>query len=248
MSEKEWFQDYFDSSYSELILDSIKEEFTNEQVSMLETLLELKPSDKVLDLFCGKGRHAIPLARKGFQVTAVDLVPEYIETIQNISEMEKLNINTIVRDARTINFEKEFNKAYLMFTSFGYFSDAENLELLHTIHKSLKKSGLLLIDIENRDYIVKHFIHEKWREKDFGFLLERHKFFPLPSRQHTKRILVMKDGTTKESFRDLRLYSAHEIITLAKSANLELVKIVGDYDSRPFQINSPRIIAVFKAS
>lgn len=247
MSEKEWFKEYFDSSYSQLILDSITDEFTKIQISLLETLLDLKSSDKILDLFCGKGRHAIALSRKHYQITAIDLIPEYIQFIQKIAEAENLKIQSFIQDARNINFIDEFDKAYLMFTSFGYFTDLENLQLLKLIRLSIKKFGLLLIDIENRDYILKHFIHEKWREKEFGYLLERHKFFPQTSRQHTKRLLVMNDKTTKESFRDLRLYSAHEIINLAESAQFEMKQIVGDYDSRPFQVNSPRIICVFKA-
>lgn len=247
MIEKEWFREYFDSNYSQLILDSISDEFTSIQITLLETLLQLNPTDKIMDLFCGKGRHAIPLAKKGFQITAIDLVPDYIQFIQKIAEAENLKIKAIVQDARKIEYHQEFDRVYLMFTSFGYFTNIENAELLQTIHHALKKSGLLLLDIENRDYILKHFIHEKWREKEFGYLLERHKFFPLTSRQHTKRLLVMNDGSTKEFFRDLQLYSAHEMIKVAKDASFEIAQIVGDYDMSPFQINSPRIIAVFKA-
>ena len=74
---------------------------------------------------------------------------------------------------------------------------------LKKLKLAIKKGGLLLIDIENRDYILKNFIYEKWREKEFGLLLERHKFIPETSRQTTRRVQFFTDGTQKESHRDL---------------------------------------------
>lgn len=247
MSQKEWFEEYFNEDYAELILDSITPEFTSAQVRLIKDFLELKPSDKILDACCGKGRHAIALAREGYHITALDFVPAYTHYIDTISSQENLKIETLTTDIRKITFEQQFQKAYLMFTSFGYFKDSENEDLLNKLHQSIQKGGLLLIDIENRDYILKNFIYEKWRDKDFGLLLERHKFYPETSRQTTRRIQHRIDGTRKDSWRDLRLYSAHELLQIAKKANFELVKILGDYNGSNFQINSPRIIAALKA-
>ena len=247
MNHADWFTDYFTEEYAQLILDAITPEFTKAQVDLLEDLLTLQPTDNILDVCCGKGRHALALARKGYQVTALDFVPAYTDSIQKTVDAENLTVQTITMDVRQISFERQFDKAYLMFTSFGYFSDAENEYLLLRLQHSLNKGGLLLVDIENRDYILKNFIYEKWREKEFGLLLERHKFFPETSRQMTRRVQYFKDGSQKESLRDLRLYSLHELLHLAKKAELKPIKIVGDYNGKPFQINSPRIIAVFQA-
>jgi SAM-dependent methyltransferase len=246
MDKLEWFEEYFNEAYSELILESIAPEFTTSQVELLELNLELKSNDQIFDVCCGKGRHAIALARKGYSITALDFVPSYTDFIQKISNVEDLSIQTFTMDVRQISFEHQFDKAYLMFTSFGYFSDKENEHLLFQLKQSLKKGGLLLIDIENRDYILKNFIYEKWREKEFGLLLERHRFFPETSRQTTRRIQYFKDGTQKESLRDLRLYSLHELLHIAHKAGFKLVKTLGDYNGKPFQINSPRIITVFQ--
>lgn len=245
--KNDWFVDYFDKEYADLILDSITPEFTKIQVDLLIDSLSLGVGDQILDVCCGKGRHAIELARKGFSLAALDFVPTYLEEIQQIAIHENLALQTFTMDVRNISFEHQFDKAYLMFTSFGYFSDLENNQLLMNLNMALKKGGLLLIDIENRDYILKNFIYEKWREKEFGLLLERHKYFPETSHQTTRRIQYFKDGTQKESHRDLRLYSLHELLAIASKANLKVVKIMGDYNAKPFQINSPRIIAIFQS-
>jgi cyclopropane fatty-acyl-phospholipid synthase-like methyltransferase len=247
MNHTDWWKEYFNEDYADLILDAITPEFTKIQVELLIETLSLKPNDQILDICCGKGRHALELAKRGFTLTALDFVPSYTEEIQQKANRENLPVQTCTMDVRNISFDQKFDKAYLMFTSFGYFSDYENNQLLVSIHSSLKKRGLLLIDIENRDYLLKNFIYEKWREKDFGLLLERHKFFPETSRQTTRRVQYYKDGTQKESLRDLRLYSLHELLTMTCSAGFNTVKILGDYNGKPFQINSPRIIALLEA-
>lgn len=54
-------------------------EDTNRQVNFLIDKLELKGNEKILDLACGFGRHSLELARRGYDVTGVDITPKYIE-------------------------------------------------------------------------------------------------------------------------------------------------------------------------
>lgn len=241
-----WTKDYFDAWYGELILDTISPEVTQEQGLLLIKLLELAPEKKVIDLGCGKGRHALYLSREGYQVTALDFCSVYLDQLKTKKEEENLPISIIEMDMRNWVETESYDAAYLMFTSFGYFSDSENEQLLQNIASSLKKHGRLVIDIENRDYIVKFFIHEKWREKENGLLLERHKFFPLTSILSTKRIMIQTNNEKRVAFRQYRLYSAHELVAIAEKAGLSLVHAMGDYSGIPFQINSPRMLFTFQ--
>lgn len=52
---------------------------TEQQVDFLVRTLNLRGDEKILDLACGYGRHALSFARRGFSVTGVDLTPAYIE-------------------------------------------------------------------------------------------------------------------------------------------------------------------------
>lgn len=244
-TDNEWFKDYFNHDYQSWILETIKEDLTLKQVELLESALSLQTDSKILDLFCGIGRHAITLAQKEFDVTAIDLVDTYINHLQQKSK-DLPSLKSICMDARDIEYFEAFDAIYLMFTSFGYFSDTENEKMMKKIALALKSKGRVLIDLENRDYILQHFIHEKWRNKDSGYLLERHLFNPMNSRQKTKRIWVDKDGSSKSYTRDLRLYNAHEILNMAEKYQLKLVYIWGDYNKKPFNVHSPRMIFTFE--
>lgn len=244
-SENEWFKDYFNHDYQSWILETIKEELTLTQIELLEIALSLQADSKILDLFCGIGRHAITLAQKEFDVTAIDLVDTYINHLQQKSK-DLPKLKSICMDARDIEYLEAFDAIYLMFTSFGYFSDIENEKMMEKITLALKPRGRVLIDLENRDYILQNFIHEKWRNKDEGYLLERHTFNPMNSRQKTRRIWVDKEGNSKSYTRDLRLYNAHEILNLAEKCQLKLVYLWGDYHKKPFNVHSPRMIFTFE--
>lgn len=243
--ETNWFKSYFDEFYDDYILSEIPEELTEKQVCLIEETLELKKKDKILDLFCGVGRHSIALAKRDYYVTAIDYSPLYIEKLKKRAKELNLLINAIAMDAREINFKEEFDAIILMFVSFGYFCDYENEELLKELALALRVGGKILLDLENRDYILNHFIREKWREKNYGLILERHKFDPMRSRQKTKRIIISNSGEKRETLRDIRLYSAHELIAIAKNAGLKAYKLYGDYDKTPFHLNAPRLLFSF---
>lgn len=53
-------------------------EDTKRQVDFLIDKLELKGNERILDLACGFGRHSLEFARRGYEVTGVDITPAYI--------------------------------------------------------------------------------------------------------------------------------------------------------------------------
>ena len=48
-------------------------EDTNRQVDFLIKQLHLKGTEKILDLACGFGRHSLEFARRGYDVTGIDI-------------------------------------------------------------------------------------------------------------------------------------------------------------------------------
>ena len=84
-------------------------EDTRRQVDFLIEKLELKESEKVLDLACGFGRHSLELARRGFDVIGVDITADYIDYANEQAKKENLNAYFICSDIREISFQGEFD-------------------------------------------------------------------------------------------------------------------------------------------
>ena len=84
-------------------------EDTKHQVDFLVEKLGIKGNEKILDLACGFGRHSLELARRGYDVTGVDITPEYVEYATTQAQAENLNARFICSDIRDVNFINQFD-------------------------------------------------------------------------------------------------------------------------------------------
>ncbi len=76
--------------------------------SQVEKITELTEPTTVLELGCGNGRNSIYLARKGFDVTAIDFSKIGIEKLQQSAKEENLDIQTEIADIRDIKLGIEY--------------------------------------------------------------------------------------------------------------------------------------------
>jgi SAM-dependent methyltransferase len=121
---------------------------TIREVDFLIEVMELSGCEKILDLACGFGRHAVELSRRGFSVVGVDITREYIEEAERTALSEGLNPRFICSDIRDFSYSEEYDVVLNMSDgAIGYLEDEyENLKIFNIIVSSLKKSG-------------KHFMH-----------------------------------------------------------------------------------------
>ncbi len=238
----DWTKKYFDEFYLKYFLLNQSEETTKKQVSLI--VKYAKEGAKILDAGCGLGRHSIKLGEKGYEVLGIDSSPLYVEYAKKEAGKRNLkNVSFKTEDVRKISYEDKFDLVISMWSSFGYFDDETNFDIIKRFRRALKKGGKVLIDIENRDYILKYFIRETFREKDGLFILERRRFHPLTSVVTTHRYVV-GNSLRKEYLRNIRIYSATEMINLFRAAGLEISEVSGDYDGTKFGENSKRIIII----
>jgi SAM-dependent methyltransferase len=223
--------------------DILTPELSKKQVEFLVRELNLKPPMKILDLACGFGRHSNLLAKMGFCVTGVDLMDGFLEIAKKEAEKLGVSVNYIKMDMREIAFEEEFDLVILLFTSFGYFSDRENLKVLINIWRALKKGGLFTFDIPNRDILIKNYLPYVVHEKEGNFLIDLHRFDPLTGRLYNKRY-VIRDGEVKYKPFFVRLYNPTEIRDYLERAGFNLKHIYKNWDGEPFDSESQRMIIV----
>ena len=122
-----------------------------EEVDPLLRLIGMRPQT-ILDLCCGPGRFAIPLARRGFRVTGVDRTTFFLDKAKERAAAENVEVTWVQEDMRTYVQPNAFDLAISMFTSFGYFDDKEeDLTVLRNIFDSLRPGGMLVMDVMGRN-------------------------------------------------------------------------------------------------
>ncbi|MCX7968299.1 MAG: methyltransferase domain-containing protein [Armatimonadetes bacterium] len=242
----QWYREFFDDLYLQVYQPFEKPEQVRHEVDFIVRALDLPKGAKVLDLCCGQGRHSLELARRGFQVVGVDLSEALLYAAKQRAEREGLTITFLQSDMRDIDFVNEFDAVINMFTSFGYLeNEAEDGKVLEKVSQALKEGGKFLLDVMNRDWLVRNFQPMGWRADDEGwFVLEERTFDHLSGRVETRWIFIARDGVRYERLSSIRLYTASELRTMLERAGLQVINLFGDYDGSTYTWDSQRLIIV----
>ncbi|EAX46576.1 Methyltransferase type 11 [Thermosinus carboxydivorans Nor1] len=215
---------------------------TDQEVQFITTVLNLPPTSSILDLYCGYGRHAIELAKLGFNVTGVDATKAFLDIASQKAEEEGVVVTFAQCDMRELDYCEEFDAVINMFAAFGYFSDAENIDVLKRVAKALRPHGLFLIDLLNRDWMVRNSLNRYWRHPSGEYVLS----YKVELNQGVaimKRELVnlLTGAKTQYEF-VLRAYSLAEITAILAQAGFYVKQTYGGFDYRTYGVEAPRMI------
>jgi SAM-dependent methyltransferase len=110
------------------------------------------PVQSILDMGCGTGNHTIPLTRRGYSVTGLDLSPEMLSHArQKVAETSEAdggsNPEFIQADVRSADLGRKFDVVLMMFAVLGYqHRNQDVMDALHTVRKHLRPGGLFICD------------------------------------------------------------------------------------------------------
>ena len=221
-------------------------ERTPGEVEFIWDVMALAPGSRVLDLCCGQGRHAVPLAERGCDVVGVDLSEELLAVARGRAEERGVSLTLARCDMRDLAFEAEFDAAINMFTAFGYFEDeSENLRALRGVARALRPGGRFLLDLVNRDRLMRFFQERDWRPTRDGWLvIEERKWDPRAGivRSHVR--MLGAEGVGREYDMTIRMYSYPEIRCLLEQAGLSIIADFGDFARGEFSRDSNRMIVL----
>jgi len=228
---KPWFEEVFDEDYLRT-LPFMRADQTLREVEFISDALRVGPGAEILDIACGYGRHAIELVQRGYNVTGLDLSLPLLIRAADEAQRRALAVNFVHADMREMAFEKQFDGAYSMLTSFGYFDEDTNLRVAERIGRALKPGARFLLDVVNRDYVVSDLPVRVWWEGTGCVVLEEVDFNFHTSRIVTHRSIVFEDGRQLEQEISVRAYSLHEIGRLLRQAGFRVMDVSGGLNTR----------------
>jgi SAM-dependent methyltransferase len=242
---KKWFEDdAFWDTWRPTMFSEERWEKAPEEVDNLISLCGAKAGASVLDLCCGPGRHSLELARRGFSVTGVDRTKRYLEEGRRKAKKEGLGVQFVQKDMRKFLRPKAFDAAINLFTSFGFFEDQRDDELVvKNVFRSLKNGGVFVIDIIGKEIIARIFRERDWHETNGTIMLEERKV----SRDWSwmeNRWLLVKGGKVKQFSFSLRPYSAAELTRLLTDCGFARTEVYGSLAGTPYDHQAKRLVAV----
>jgi SAM-dependent methyltransferase len=198
---------------------------------------------RVLDLGCGPGRHAVPMAAKRLNVTGVDASLFLLEKAEEHAKRSNVDVEFVHADMRSFHRSDTFELAVSMFSSFGYFDDrADDRTVATNVHDCLRSGGVALIDVMSKQ-LTGRFKDTFISEIDNVTRVERHEIVDNWTRIKSEWILI-RDGSVQRFEYSVRIYSGQELIDLLRDVGFGEVVLYGDLDGRPYGPKANRLIAV----
>lgn len=154
MEENQGWENFFDNHAPEY-MDNIFTNNTESEVDFLEEELDLSKGDSVLDVGCGTGRHSLELARRGYNVTGIDLSENMLAEGRKAAEKENLNIEWIKANAVDFQLEEQYDSAVCLCEgAFGLLDMGEDpinrdIKILRNISRSLKPGAKFILTALN---------------------------------------------------------------------------------------------------
>ncbi len=239
-SGSNWFETWFNTPYYYLLY-KLRDE--NEAADFIDALLKyLKPpvQASILDLACGKGRHSIYLADKGFDVTGVDLSYKYMKEAKQF-EHERLSF--FVHDMRMLFRVNYFDIIFNFFTSFGYFDNShDDYKTIRSAAAGLKMNSCLIIDFFNVNYVLDHLIEEdKKTIEGIEFTIRKEYLNGFIE----KDIFINDHGKELKFHERVKAITSNEFEEYFQRCGLHMKDVLGDYQLNAFDEKiSERLILV----
>ena len=239
----DWWQTWFGPGYLALY-DAYLAERTPVEIDQIEALLRIQPPRRMLDLPCGQGRHSIELARRGYEVTGVDLSPFMLDVARKRATEAGVQVRWLEGDMRRPIGGESFDVILNLFTSFGYFADpADDQRVLAAGAAMLEPGGRLLLEVINGARIMNDFQSREWFTVGSAAVMEARTLDRSSQRMVVERtVSIPPDEETTVHM--LRLYTGKQIDVAMRSAGFGEVDLYGDWDGEPLRPDSMRVIAL----
>jgi SAM-dependent methyltransferase len=240
---RQWWERFFSDDYLMTVLPPSSAQIAR-QVDFIEASLGLSKGATILDVGCGLGLHSIELTKRGYLVVGLDLSLAMITRAAEAAQEQSLKINFVHADIREMEFDGAFDGVISLGTTFGFFDEEANRDVLARLLHALRPGGRLLLDVVNRDYVASLQPNLVWFEGDDCVCMEESDFNYFNSRLSVKRTMMREDGRQSNAEYSLRLYSLHELGQLMQQLGLRVIEVSGQEAIRGafFGSQSPRIL------
>jgi len=196
---------------------------------------------ELLDVPCGAGRHAIPLAARGYRMTGVDISHGFLEHARAADP----NVEWHERDMRELPWTARFDGVLCLGNSFGYLDRAGTRDFLASVARALKPGGAFVLDTTSAvaECTLPTLQERRWMQFGEMLFLIATKYNAQESRLDTEYTFLL--GAQRETkAAHISVYTIAELRELVQSAGLSVEAMYGTTSREPFRLGSPRLILV----
>jgi cyclopropane fatty-acyl-phospholipid synthase-like methyltransferase len=238
---------FFSGIYKQVWRETIPSGLSEAEVDFIMEMAGLVKGDHVLDFMCGYGRHALELAKRGIQVTAIDNADEYITEIREQSNEAGLPVQAIHVDILQANLQDTFKAALCMGNSIAFFNKSDILSILSNVTSHLADGGTLVINSWTiAEIAIKYFKEKEWHyEGEFKCVVEN-KYLFNPPRIEFDQTVISPDGLIENIQGIDYIFTLDEMSEMFAASGLTLTGFFSTPRKRKFSLGDTHVYIVAK--
>jgi len=232
-----WYKQWFGTRYYKLLYGHRDEDDARAWAEMIVLRAALVPGNALLDIGCGRGRHAGWFAQNGLRVTGIDISEESIHEARAVAPGAEFHVH----DMREPFVRGAFDAVVCLFTSLGYSaSRADDQRAIDAAATALKAGGIFVLDLMNGAIVRKELVEQEClAEEGVRFTIKR----CMEGNDIVKRISVDDEGCAHSFMERVHAWTADEVTAMVLIAGLRLEAITDGPDPLPFDpTRSERIV------
>lgn len=223
------------------------------EAEFLWDMLYLGEGDKVLDIFSGYGRHAIPLARNKVEMWCVDISPESCEELSVESREQHLGIQVLCGDFLEAPLPPvEMDAAYCMGNSLCFFNRTTMPQFLSKIASALKEDApVMLHSALLAESVLPHFQLNEWMHTGQGeetiYYLAYNEYDPIEGIIRAE-ITYLENGKRHPYRIEQHIYTLSEIKNMCENAGLFVEGVYSALDAEPYRLGDEEAFILLRKS
>lgn len=233
----------FSTVYNELMKDIPYDAY----VDLLALAAGDLPGKKILDIGCGTGILSKKLAKRGGEVTAIDLSADMLEVAKNSAAALGLPITWAQQPMQALTGHKDFDIAVISIDSLNYVTEKTDVQKTFTgIYESLRPGGVLLFDVHSTFktdviFMESPFVYDDglisyiWQTEPGDF----------PHSVYSElAFFVKKENGDYERFDEVHLqrtFPIHDYIEMLGETGFQVERIFADWEDEAPEEESERI-------
>lgn len=236
---------FFEGSYKQAWKGITPPGLTEAEVDFIQEMAALKNGDKILDIMCGYGRHALELARREVQVTAIDNLQDYIDEIKIKASEQNLSVEAMQADVLHAKLNGIYDAGICMGNSFSFFNRKDAVTILKNISSHLRPGAVFIIN----SWMVAEVALKFFKEKDWHFAGEykcvlEYKYSYHPARIDSEQTIITPDGTVEIVKGIDYIFTLDELEEMFNEAGLRTKSIYSTPRKKRFVLGDGRVYIV----
>ncbi len=243
MTKRNEWEEFFDG-HAPVYMENSFTKNTLAEVHFIIEELNIPQGSRILDVGCGTGRHSVELARRGYQITGVDISSGMLTEAKKAAAEAGVEVEWIHADVTQFKSDRLFDVAICLcegaFGLLGMDDDPfeHELSILRNINAALKPNGKIILTVLNGLALIRKFNQED---------VEKGRFDPLTLAQVSPVEYDTKEGKKSLSVRE-RGFIPSELVILFRQAGFEVKHIwggtAGNWGRRKIDLDEMEVMIV----